>query len=112
MSLLRYLVRQREQEKLPRLKRHLTSAEAWTGEITPEVNLILMRGVWRDPVRAQAWLDQHGGDVQAALRALPVPKRPDWRKRLKAWLMTLEGSSASPPGKKDDLDALRDLGLK
>lgn len=112
MSLLRYLVKQRDQEKLPRLKRHLVNEKQYHGEITPDIELILMRGVWRDPVRAQAWLDQHKGDVQAALRALPVPKRPDWRKRLKAWLITLEGSSASPPGKKDDLDALRDLGLK
>lgn len=112
MSLIRHFTKQRDQEKLPRLKRHLVNADEYRDAITPDIEMILMRGVWRDPVKAQVWLDQFGGDLQAALKALPVPQKPDWRKRFKAWLMTLEGSTASDPHKKEDLETLRDLGLK
>lgn len=108
IGLLRYLFRQTERDLLPKLKNHLTTQFDRSEEIDWETELVLMRGLVRDPRQVRALMEQYEvTTAQELLEVLPEPTGPNWRGRFSRWIQHVEGSYARDPHLEEDSDAIR-----
>ncbi len=108
IGLLRYLFRQTERDLLPKLKNHLTTQFDRSEEIDWETELVLMRGLVRDPRQVRALMEQYEvSTAEALLEVLPEPPGPDWRGRFWRWVQHVEGSYARDPHVEEDRETLQ-----
>jgi hypothetical protein len=97
-KLIRYLIGKRTQRQyLPQLKRSYKNpfdSEA----LTPDEELILLKGIVRDPHEANGMMQKYGtASAPELFRMLPPPRRSTFRDRLDAWLRLVEGSYETDP---------------
>jgi hypothetical protein len=108
MPLLKYLFGSHERDRLPRLKNHLTSLEARREAADIDIQLLMMRGNFRDSRKAREFLEQHAAtSFEDVEEFLPEPPPPDWRGRLYRWLALLEGAYTSNPHLTEDKETLK-----
>lgn len=98
LRLARHILKRSIREHLPRLENSLTVAYD-PATLTEDERLILLRGVAKDPGEARRIMQEYGAANAVELLAmLPKPKI-NVRRRVKRWLLGLEGSHLSDPTK-------------
>lgn len=98
LRLYKHIFRRSIRESLPRLDNSLTVNYDRTA-LTEDERLILLRGVAKDPAEARRIMREYGASNAVELLALLPKPKINWRRRLRRWLLTLEGSHQSDPSK-------------
>lgn len=96
IRVIRAIFRRTVRENLPKLENTLTSKYD-RAAIGDDELLIMLAGVAKDPVEARRLMSEY--EVANALELLKViPKRQiHWRRRLRSYLQSLEGSVTNDP---------------
>lgn len=96
IRLYKHIFRRSIRESLPRLENSLTVGYH-RESLTIDEELILLRGVAKDPAEARRMMKEYGAANAIELLKLLPAHKINWRRRLRRWLLTLEGSHQSDP---------------
>ena len=95
-NFLRYLFAKSRHEKLPHLQNHLT-AGYHLDDLDAEAHLLMLAGIVKDPAAARRLLEENGGITASEYLTKMPRRRVDVRARLRRWIQSVEGSSATDP---------------
>lgn len=85
-----------QRDHLPQLKREIHN-EFTVLDLDTEAEQLLLLGVAPDPQSAKDLLRKYNAATAVELLAKIPKKRPDWRRRIRSWLLAFEGSRHSDP---------------
>jgi len=96
LRVIRDIFKRTVREKLPKLENTLTSPYD-KRTLTSDEELIMLAGVVKDPLEARRLMIEYGTTNATELLKILPKRKINWRRRLKAYLQGLEGSTTNDP---------------